>query len=117
MEKHEFTLIKNRISAQLSRERRQAILHSLINVCLENIKAKRDLDDDIDEAKNIIKSNICDGCKTRFKEIASGKCLSSTLNKQAASDAQTKSKPKKTSALSISRNGTLAIIMSLAVFA
>lgn len=117
MDKHEFTLIKNRISAQLSRERRQAILHSLINVWLENIKAKQELDSDIDEAKKIIKSTICDGWKTKFKEITSGKCMNSTINKEAASDTHSKSKTKKSSALSISRNGTLAILMSLAVFA
>ena len=116
MDKHEFTLIKNRISAQLSRERRQAILHSLINVCLENIKAKRELDDDIDEAKNIIKSTIWEWWKTKFKEMTNLH-KNSTINKDAASDAHTKPKQKKNSMISISRNGTFALIMSLAVFA
>ena len=116
MDKHEFTLIKNRISAQLSRERRQAILHSLINVCLENIKAKRELDDDIDEAKNIIKSTIWEWWKTKFKEMTNLH-KNSTINKEAASDAHTKPKQKKNSMISISRNGTFALIMSLAVFA
>lgn len=53
-----YTKQKNRMSAQLSRERREAILHSLINVCIENIKAKKEMDKDIVEVKQVLKDTL-----------------------------------------------------------
>lgn len=67
MDRSEFTKKKNRISAQLSRERREAILHSLMNVCIENIKAKKELDSDIEEVKRVLKETLCNECTDRLK--------------------------------------------------
>lgn len=58
MTKADFIKQKNRISAQLSRERREAIMHSLIDVCLNNIKAKKELDADIEEVKQVLKESL-----------------------------------------------------------
>lgn len=60
MSRSEYTKKKNRISAQLSRERREAILHSLIAVCIDNIKAKKELDEDITEVREVLKETLCD---------------------------------------------------------
>jgi len=70
MNRSEFTKKKNRISAQLSRERREAILHSLINVCIENIKAKKELDSDIEEVKRVLKATICQECTSKLKNAS-----------------------------------------------
>ena len=80
MSKVEYTKKKNRISAQLSRERREAIMHSLINVCITNIKAKKDLNADVEEVKHLLKDTLCSDCKISLR----GKPNPSTINRKIA---------------------------------
>ena len=115
MDRSEFTKKKNRISAQLSRERREAIMHSLIKVWIENIKAKKELDSDVDEVKRILKETLCSGCKDNLRGLSKGK-NPSTLKMQASVDKASK-KNKKNPAISISGGGAMQIIMSIAAIA
>jgi hypothetical protein len=80
MSKVEYTKKKNRISAQLSRERREAIMHSLINVCITNIKAKKDLNADVEEVKHLLKDTLCSDCKQSLR----GKPNPTTINRKVA---------------------------------
>lgn len=114
MSKIEYTKKKNRISAQLSRERREAIMHSLINVCITNIKAKKDLNADVEEVKHLLKDTLCSDCKLNLKGKQSPTLKPSTINMEAASDFKEK---KKTAGITITRPGAWGIVMSFAVIA
>ena len=114
MTKAEYTKKKNRISAQLSRERREAIMHSLINVCITNIKAKKDLNADVEEVKHLLKDTLCSDCKLNLRGKQSPATRPSTLNMKAASDLKEK---KKNPGITISRPGAWGIVMSFAVIA
>ena len=119
MTKAEYTKKKNRISAQLSRERREAIMHSLINVCIQNIKAKKELDEvegDIDEARQILKDTLCDTCCTKLKGATLQKEAPSTLGIKPSKGP--KVTPKKNNpGIVVSRPGTWGLLMSFAVIA
>lgn len=114
MTKIEYTKKKNRISAQLSRERREAIMHSLINVCITNIKAKKDLNADVEEVKYLLKDTLCSDCKLSLKGNQSPALKPSTINMKAASDFKEK---KKNPGITITRPGAWGIVMSFAVIA
>lgn len=116
MTKSEYTKKKNRISAQLSRERREAILHSLINVCIQNIKAKKELDADIDEVREVLKGTLCDGCSANIKGATWQNAKPSTLGLKPAGAAQSKEK-RPNPGIVISRPGTWGLLMSFAVIA
>lgn len=116
MTKGDFTKQKNRISAQLSRERREAIMHSLINVCINNIKGKKELDDDIEEVKHVLKESLCDTCSTNLRGAHCSSHKPSTVNKPAAGSFKVKDK-KSNAAITVSRPGTWGLLMSFAVIA
>ncbi|CAI2385556.1 unnamed protein product [Moneuplotes crassus] len=116
MTKGDFTKQKNRISAQLSRERREAIMHSLINVCINNIKGKKELDADIEEVKAVLKESLCDTCT---KNLSGAQCTPkrpSTVNIKASSSMNFNQK-KSNPALTVSRPGAWGLLMSFAVIA
>lgn len=117
MPKGEYVKKKNRISAQLSRERREAILHSLINVCIENIKEKQSLDSDIQEVKQVLKDTLCGNCCSKLKgaQLVENQ-KPSTTHKKAAGGNLTLNR-RGNSAITISRPGTWGIFMSIAVIA
>ena len=114
--KSEYTKKKNRISAQLSRERREAIMHSLINVCIENIKAKKELDGDIEEVKQVLKDTLCQDCCSKLKGTPAPEACQSTLNIKKSGASKPKSK-KKTPGIVVRRPGSWGLLMSFAVIA
>ena len=116
MTRSEFTKKKNRISAQLSRERREAILHSLIKVCLDNINAKKELDNDIEEVKKVVKSTICEDCSDKFKNLACPNKHPSTLSKKSAGSKSPKP-IKNVPAMTVSRSGAYSILFAFATMA
>ncbi len=116
MTKGDFTKQKNRISAQLSRERREAIMHSLINVCINNIKSKKELDADIEEVKLVLKESLCDTCTSNLSGVECSSQRPSTIHKKAANSFKSKEK-KSNPAITVSRPGTWGLLMSFAVIA
>lgn len=66
-EKAAYTSKKNRISAQLSRDRRSAIVQSLMDLCVDNIERRENLEFELDEAKDVLKKTLCEECKTNLK--------------------------------------------------
>ena len=116
MTKSEFTKQKNRISAQLSRERREAIMHSLINVCINNIKAKKELDADIDEVKEVLKDTLCNSWSSTLKGAECRNQRPSTIHLKAAGSPLNKNK-KSNPAITVNRPGTWGLLMSFAVIA
>ena len=119
MTKSEFTKQKNRISAQLSRERREAIMHSLISVCINNIKAKKELDADIEEVKQVLKESLWGSCNSNLRGVQCSSEKPSTLHIKASGDKEMKdiNEKKSISAISVSRPGTWGLLMSFAVIA
>jgi hypothetical protein len=114
MSKVEYTKKKNRISAQLSRERREAIMHSLINVCVTNIKAKRDLNADVEEVKHLLKDTLCSDCKHSLRGKPNPTVRPTTIHTKAACDTKEK---RKNPGITITRPGAWGIVMSFAVMA
>lgn len=119
MSRSEYTKKKNRISAQLSRERREAILHSLIAVCIDNIKAKKELDEDIEEVKEVLKETLCDSCCGKLKGAKHSEHSQkpSTLSKNTATLPHISNRNKKNSSMTIHRPGAWGLLMSFAVIA
>jgi hypothetical protein len=114
MSKDDFTKQKNRISAQLSRVRRNAIMQSLIQVCIFNIKAKMEQDEDIEEVKQVLKEHLCTECKGKFTGSSCPNSRPSTLSHAPSS---TSSQRVNRPAITFSRGGAFNIFMSLALVA
>ena len=112
MLKDEFTKKKNRISAQLSRERRGAILHSLINVCIENIKAKKQYEADLIEVKQILKDTLCDPCTKNLINIAEESKRPSTINKPVSKNKPIRGR-KTTPAVTVAGGGAVKMMMTI----
>ena len=93
-------------------------MHSLINVCINNIKVKKELDADIEEVKQVLKESLCDSCSSSLR---GAQCISerpSTLHVKVSEDKNWKIKMKNNiPAISVSRPGTWGLLMSFAVIA
>lgn len=114
MSKDEFTKQKNRISAQLSRVRRNAIMQSLIQVCIYNIKTKMEQDDDIKEVKEVLKDHMCRDCKEKFTGASCSDPRPSTLHHSpSSSPSHRENRP----AITFTRGGAFNIFMGLALVA
>ena len=98
--KEKYTVKKNRISAQLSRDRRSAIVQSLMELCVQNIEKRKHMEQELEEAKDILKRTLCDGCKGNLKQRVK---LPQNRSKQQ----------KKHSGISIRGKGGNAFIMSI----
>jgi hypothetical protein len=114
MSKDDFTKQKNRISAQLSRVRRNAIMQSLIQVCIFNIKAKMEQDEDIEEVKQVLKEHLCRECKGKF---TGNKCPNDKPSTLSNSPSNSPSHRDNRPAVTFSRGGAFNIFMSLALVA
>ena len=76
--KTEYTNKKNRISAQLSRDWRSQIIQTLMDLCVQNIERRRELEDQLEGAKDVLKETICDDCKTNLKNQVTQKTKKET---------------------------------------
>ena len=47
----------------MSRDRRSAIVQSLMDLCVENVRRREELERELDEAKHILKRTLCEDCK------------------------------------------------------
>lgn len=65
--KNEYTSKKNRISAQLSRDRRSAIVQSLMELCVSSMEQKEELEGELEGARDILKKSLCTDCKDALK--------------------------------------------------
>ena len=66
-----YTVQKNRISAQLSRDRRSAIVQSLMELCVTNFEKRDALERDLEDAKDILQKTLCGTCKDGLRKRCS----------------------------------------------
>jgi len=91
-EKEKFTIKKNRISAQLSRDRRSAIVQSLMELCVQNVSKRDEIETDLDEAKEILQKTLCNDCKGNLKMAGSSPRKDNRKRKGASSNLSVKGK-------------------------